>query len=52
MKHAERIWFAVLIAVVDFLVPVIPILAIYVAYVIIKRPPGVKAWIDRVYAGE
>ena len=50
MKPEERIFLAVVIVVVDLMVPVIPVTGCFVAYVLIARPAFVKRWFARVYS--
>jgi hypothetical protein len=49
MSHSKRIFWACLIFIIDLLVPIIPLTAIFVAYCLITRPAYVKAWIDKIY---
>ena len=49
MKLLERFLLAAFIVVGDFLVFVIPICAIFFAYVILARPPWFKDWVYKLY---
>ncbi len=38
-----------LMAVVDVVIPV-PLMALFLIYVLLARPPYFKAWVDRLYS--
>lgn len=44
-----RLLLAILILVVDSLIFILPLGALFLAYVIIFRPPWFKEWIHRLY---
>ena len=46
----ERLIFAVAIVVIDALLFVIPVAGLFVAYVIVARPPWVREWLEALYA--
>lgn len=52
MKKQERIVWGVAILLVDLLIFIMPLTAIFFAYVVLARPAGFKKWIDDLYAGE
>lgn len=51
MKQNERIVWAFVILAADMLVFLIPVTAVFAAYVLIARPPWFRDWIRQVYEG-
>jgi hypothetical protein len=49
MSTGERIALAVLIVAVDLVAFALPLTAFAAAYVIVARPPGFLAWVQRLY---
>ena len=51
MKQEERLLWAIGIVVLDLLVFALPLTALFIAYVILKRPPWFKDWVEKFYEG-
>jgi len=51
MTPAKRLIVAIFIVVVDLAVVVVPLAAIFIAYVLLFRPPKFRAWVLRLYEG-
>ena len=49
MKLENRIALAAGIVVIDLLVFVIPLTALFVAYILIARPAFVRGWVIKIY---
>jgi hypothetical protein len=49
MKITERIFYASLIVLVDFVVFFLPMAAFLCAYVLLVRPPWFSDWVERIY---
>lgn len=52
MNQGERILLIAIIILVDVLIFMLPISAIFAAYIIWSRPAWFRAWIDKLYAGD
>lgn len=52
MKKSERLIWAVMIFLTDFVVFAFPLAAVIVAYVLIARPSWFKKWVDFIYENE
>ena len=50
MSWTERAALAVLIVVLDVVVFVIPVTGLLAAWVLLARPPGFRAWVERLYS--
>lgn len=49
MHPYERWIWAVAIVLVDLLIFAVPLTALAAAYILIQRPRGFKAWVDKLY---
>jgi hypothetical protein len=49
MSTSERATLAVLVVLVDAVAFVLPLSALFAAYVIVARPPWFLAWVRRLY---
>jgi hypothetical protein len=47
---AERLLFAIAVVVIDAILFVVPVAGLFVAYVIVARPPWFRDWIAVLYA--
>lgn len=45
-----RVLVALLVLILDLVVFILPLGALFIAYVLIARPRAVKEWMDRLYA--
>ena len=51
MDAQERWLLAVALVVIDAVAIVVPLVALFAAYVLIARPPWFRAWVEKLYAG-
>jgi len=51
MTPGKRLLVAILIVVVDLAVVIVPLAAVFIAYVLLVRPPKFRAWVLRLYEG-
>jgi hypothetical protein len=49
MSASERVTLAVLVVVLDAVAFVLPLTALFAAYVIVVRPPWFLDWVRRLY---
>ena len=49
MKTGDRIAWATAVVVLDLVLIVIPIAAVFAAYVILARPPWFRDWVRELY---
>lgn len=49
MKPAERIFWAVVIVIVDLAIFAIPLTAIFAAYILVVRPSWFRNWVEKLY---
>jgi hypothetical protein len=47
---AERLVFAIAIVVIDAILFVVPVAGLFVAYIIVARPPWFRDWVAALYA--
>ena len=47
---AERLVFAIAVVVIDAILFVVPVAGLFVAYVIVARPPWFRDWVAALYA--
>ncbi len=47
---AERWVFAIAVVIIDAMVFVLPVAGLFVAYVIVARPPWFRDWVAALYA--
>ena len=52
MRKQDRILWAVAILLADLVIFIMPLAAVFFAYVILTRPAWFKSWIDDLYSGE
>ena len=50
MDIRERWLLAVALVVIDAVAIVVPLVALFAAYVLIVRPPWFRAWVEKLYA--
>lgn len=48
---SERVVLAVIILLIDALIFVVPITGLFVAYILLVRPPWFRAWVRQLYQG-
>lgn len=51
MKQNDRIVWAIVVLAADMLIFLVPVTAVFAAYILIARPPWFRSWIERVYEG-
>jgi hypothetical protein len=51
MRLAERLFWALLIVVVDAVAFAVPLAALVIAYVVLARPAWFRKWVGRLYDG-
>ena len=51
MSQSSRLILALLIVLVDWAVFFLPLAALFIAYVIVTNPPGVRDFLNRLDAG-
>jgi len=49
MTAGQRISWAIAIVLLDWVTFFVPLTALFMAYVLIARPPMFKAWVDNLY---
>ncbi|MDH3444654.1 MAG: hypothetical protein OEN50_12055 [Deltaproteobacteria bacterium] len=49
MKNTERIFYALLILLLDFVVFFLPLAAVLIAYVLLVRPPWIPELVEKIY---
>ncbi len=52
MKKQERFIWGIAILLADLVIFIMPLAALFLAYVVLARPVWFKSWIDDLYAGE